>query len=72
VRSLVIQVAASTALSACQRTSVEAVNYRCGELAASGAKHADGQGNEFWTKGADEAMLTLAGEASRNCAAQKD
>jgi membrane-bound inhibitor of C-type lysozyme len=34
---------------------------------ASGAKYADGQGIEFWTKGLDEAMLTLAGEAMRNC-----
>jgi membrane-bound inhibitor of C-type lysozyme len=35
--------------------------------AASGAKYADGQGNEFWAKGLDEAMLTLAGEATRSC-----
>jgi len=39
---------------------------------ASGAKYGDGQGNEFWTKGHDEAMLTLAGEASRNCRAPED
>jgi membrane-bound inhibitor of C-type lysozyme len=37
--------------------------------AASGAKYADGQGNEFWTRGPDEAMLTLAGEATRSCRA---
>jgi membrane-bound inhibitor of C-type lysozyme len=35
--------------------------------AASGAKYADSAGNEFWTKGPDEAMLTLSGEATRNC-----
>lgn len=35
--------------------------------AASGAKYADGQGNEFWTKGPHEATLTLAGEAMRPC-----
>ncbi len=41
-------------------------------LAASGAKYADGAGNEFRTKGMDEAMLTLAGEAPRSCTAQAD
>lgn len=35
-------------------------------LAASGAKYADGAGNEFWTKGADQAMLTLAGKPPVN------
>jgi membrane-bound inhibitor of C-type lysozyme len=35
--------------------------------AASGAKYADGEGNEFWTKGLDEGLLTLAGEAMRIC-----
>ncbi len=38
-------------------------------LAASGAKYADGAGNEFWTQGMDEAMLTLAGKAPVNCKA---
>ncbi len=38
-------------------------------LAASGAKYADGAGNEFWTKGLDEAMLTLAGKPPVNCKA---
>ena len=38
-------------------------------LAASGAKYADGAGNEFWTKGADEAMLTLAGKPTVTCSA---
>jgi membrane-bound inhibitor of C-type lysozyme len=37
--------------------------------AASGAKYADNRGNQFWTKGLDEAMLTLAGEATRSCRA---
>lgn len=40
--------------------------------AASGAKYTDGQGNEFWTKGPDEAMLTLAAEAPRSCTTRKD
>jgi membrane-bound inhibitor of C-type lysozyme len=35
--------------------------------AASGAKYADDAGNEFWTKGLDEAMLTLAGSAPLAC-----
>ena len=38
-------------------------------LAASGAKYADGAGNEFWTKGLDEAMLTLAGKPPVTCIA---
>src|SRR5262245_2347108 len=33
--------------------------------AASGAKYADGAGNEFWTK--DGALFTLAGQAMRRC-----
>lgn len=37
--------------------------------AASGAKYADGQGNEFWTKGLDQGLLTLAGEEARSCTA---
>lgn len=35
-------------------------------MAASDARFADGAGNEFWSKG-DSAMLTLAGQAKRNC-----
>lgn len=35
--------------------------------AASGVKYADAAGNEFWTKGLDAALLTLAGEAMRTC-----
>lgn len=35
--------------------------------AASGAKYADGAGNEFWSKGRDEAMLTLAGSPPVAC-----
>ena len=35
--------------------------------AASGAKYGDGQGNELWTKGEDEALLQLAGEPARTC-----
>ena len=33
--------------------------------AASGAKYADGKGNEFWTRGG--ALLTLAGQPQRHC-----
>jgi uncharacterized membrane protein len=33
---------------------------------ASGASHADGNGNAFWSKG-DEATLALAGEEPRGC-----
>lgn len=35
-------------------------------MAASGARFADGAGSEFWSKG-DSAMLTLAGQAKRDC-----
>jgi len=35
--------------------------------AASGAKYADGKGNEFWSK--DGAVLTLAGQPQRHCKA---
>lgn len=35
--------------------------------AASGAKYADGAGNEFWSKGLDEALLTLAGSPPVAC-----
>lgn len=37
--------------------------------AASGAKYADGVGNEFWTKGLDQGLLTLAGDGVRSCTA---
>lgn len=33
----------------------------------SGVRFADDRENVFWTKGPDEAMLTLAGDATRNC-----
>lgn len=39
------------------------------ERAASGAKYADGQGNSFWTRGGDDALLSLKGEADRECGA---
>jgi uncharacterized membrane protein len=39
------------------------------ERAASGAKYADGKGNSFWTRGSDEALLSLKGEADRECGA---
>lgn len=39
------------------------------ERAASGAKYADGAGNSFWTRGSDEALLSLKGEAERECRA---
>lgn len=35
--------------------------------AGSGAKYADADGNVFWGKGDAEAVLTLKGEAMRNC-----
>lgn len=35
--------------------------------AASGAKYADESGNEFWAKGLNEAMLTLAGSVPLAC-----
>jgi membrane-bound inhibitor of C-type lysozyme len=37
------------------------------EIAASGAKYADEQGNVFWTKGTTEGTLTLKGEPDRAC-----
>lgn len=37
-------------------------------VAASGARYADAQGNEFWSKGLAQATLTLAGQAPRSCA----
>jgi membrane-bound inhibitor of C-type lysozyme len=40
-----------------------------GVPAGSGAKYADDSGNEFWTKGQAEGMLTLAGEPRRDCRA---
>jgi len=39
------------------------------ERAASGAKYGDGKGNSFWTRGTDEALLSLKGEADRECSA---
>ena len=39
-------------------------------ISASGARYADDQGNELWTKGMTDGMLTLAGEAQRLCTAQ--
>lgn len=39
------------------------------ERAASGAKYADGKGNSFWTRGTDDALLSLKGEADRECSA---
>ena len=33
---------------------------------ASGARYADSQGNEFWSKG-EQATFTLAGQEKRNC-----
>ena len=35
--------------------------------AASGARYADAQGNEFWSKGEAEARLTLQGQPPRTC-----
>ncbi|WP_295568109.1 MliC family protein [uncultured Stenotrophomonas sp.] len=37
------------------------------ERVASGAKYADGKGNSFWTKGSDDGLLSLKGEADREC-----
>ena len=39
------------------------------ERAASGAKYGDGKGNSFWTRGSDDALLSLKGEADRECGA---
>ena len=39
------------------------------ERAASGAKYADDKGNSFWTRGGDDALLSLKGEADRECGA---
>lgn len=33
----------------------------------SGARYTDAEGNEFWTKGDSEGVLTLKDEAARNC-----
>lgn len=37
------------------------------DVAASGAKYGDGQGNTFWTKGTTEGTLSLKGEPDRTC-----
>lgn len=37
------------------------------EVAASGARYGDGQGNTFWTKGTTEGTLSLKGEPERAC-----
>jgi uncharacterized membrane protein len=39
---------------------------------ASGSRYADGRGNEFWTKGLKDGLLTVAGEARRSCTAPAD
>lgn len=36
-------------------------------VSASGARYADDDGNEFWSKGLEDASLTLAGEERREC-----
>ena len=36
-------------------------------MSASGARYADGHGNEFWGKGLKDATFTLAGEPARTC-----
>lgn len=36
-------------------------------ISASGARYADDAGNEFWSRGMDEATFTLAGEETRQC-----
>ena len=38
-----------------------------GESAASGARYVDAVGNVLWTKGTDEAVLTLQGGQNRSC-----
>lgn len=35
--------------------------------AASGVRFANDRGDVFWTQGPDDAMLTLAGDATRSC-----
>lgn len=37
------------------------------DIAASGAKYSDAQGNSLWTKGSDEGVLSLKGEPDRAC-----
>lgn len=43
-----------------------------GEEAASGARYVDTRGNVLWTKGGDEAVLTLQGEQDRACRQIRD
>ena len=38
-------------------------------VSGSGARYADAQGNELWTKGMEDGRLTLAGEPPRTCVA---
>lgn len=40
-------------------------------VSGSGARYADAQGNELWTKGMQDGRLTLAGEPARTCVAAK-
>ena len=38
-------------------------------VSGSGARYADAEGNELWTKGMEDGRLTLAGEPPRTCVA---
>ena len=40
-------------------------------ISGSGARYADAQGNELWTKGMEDGTLTLAGEPPRTCVAAR-
>ena len=40
-------------------------------VSGSGARYADTQGNELWTKGMEDGTLTLAGEPPRTCVAAR-
>ena len=40
-------------------------------VSGSGARYADAEGNELWTKGMEDGRLTLAGEPPRTCVAAK-
>ncbi|WP_374317983.1 MliC family protein [Pseudoxanthomonas kaohsiungensis] len=40
-------------------------------VSGSGARYADAEGNELWTKGMEDGRLTLAGEPPRTCVAAR-
>ena len=64
---------AAVLLAACQHCNEPDVAGKSLTLplavSASGARYADAESNEFWTKGQANGLLTLAGQARRSCAA---